>query len=131
MRVGQLVNVLILIALFEKIFSKESSLNRTTSTAINQSQYAQKINQLKNIKKSDTQFIEKESTANQNNKLRSENFMAQKIDSNDIQLINRLSNIDTSNLNINNITSKFSCFYFNIEDFSVYDLSQLDKQEYT
>ena len=31
---------------------------------------------------------------------------------------------------LNNITGNFNCFYFNSDDFSVYDLSHLDKEEY-
>ena len=30
---------------------------------------------------------------------------------------------------ISNITGKFNCFYFNSDDFSVFDLSHLDKDE--
>ena len=30
---------------------------------------------------------------------------------------------------INNITAKFNCFFFNSDDFSVFDLSHLDKEE--
>jgi len=29
-----------------------------------------------------------------------------------------------------NITHRFNCFFFNEKDFSVYDMSQLDKEEY-
>lgn len=31
---------------------------------------------------------------------------------------------------LNNLTRRFSCFYFNEDDFSVFDLSQMDKDEY-
>lgn len=47
-----------------------------------------------------------------------------KINTNNTNLNNSSPAID-----INNITAKFNCFYFNSDDFSVYDLSHLDKTE--
>ena len=92
---------------------------------VNQTSY-QLANQTQNIK---NEKNIQENNNDYNNTLKSKNLLKDRRDS---KIFNMTSPF-FSNLfskDISNITKKFSCFYFNQEDFSVYDMSQLDKEEY-
>ncbi len=138
----QFVNRFLFYAILEIILLKVFCLKNTINSDINEKANINKayrkhefeVNQTPSQFANQTQNIKNEKNIHENNNdydntLKSKNLLKDRRDS-------KIFNITSpffSNLfskDISNITKKFSCFYFNEEDFSVYDMSQLDKEEY-
>jgi oligoribonuclease NrnB/cAMP/cGMP phosphodiesterase (DHH superfamily) len=109
------------------------SLKNTINTIIDEKVNIRKSNDLKNIFemnpliKNETNYKNEIILKEQNN-IKYKKLLGERRDSKIFNVTSIISNLITDD--ISNITKRFSCFYFNEEDFSVYDLSQLDKAEY-
>jgi len=120
-------------AILALILTEVFSLKNTINTIINEKVNIRKSNDLKNIFemkpfiKNETNYKNEIILKEQNN-IKFKKLSGERRDSKILNLTSIISNLISDD--ISNITKRFSCFYFNEEDFSVYDLSQLDKAEY-
>ena len=112
-----------------EVFSLKNTINKIIDEKVN----IRKSNDLKNIFemnpliKNETNYKNEIILKEQNN-IKYKKLLGERRDSKIFNVTSIISNLITDD--ISNITKRFSCFYFNEEDFSVYDLSQLDKAEY-
>ena len=120
-------------AILALILTEVFSLKNTINTIINEKVNIRKSNDLKNIFemkpliKNETNY-KNEIILKEQNIIKYKKLSGERRDSKILNLTSIISNLISDD--ISNITKRFSCFYFNEEDFSVYDLSQLDKAEY-
>lgn len=131
---AQFINKFLLnVAILEIVLIKVFCLKNTINAIINEKVNIRSSNDLKNIfelnslikNQSNNDF---EKNTKESSVRRNKNLLGDRRDSKIFNMTSIFSNILSDD--ISNITKRFSCFYFNEEDFSVYDMSQLDKEEY-
>jgi hypothetical protein len=138
MKVEYFKKVVFLVSFFQFFLLEVTSIKNSIKKIINDKVNIGNTNQLKKI--FDFNFIEMENKVNLNstNKI-NENIKISDLLTSGKSLSENRKNLKIFNLSlvqnffkkeISNLTKTFNCFYFNSDDFSVYDLSQIDKEEY-
>jgi hypothetical protein len=131
---AQFINKFLFYAILEIILLKAFCMKNNINNIINEKVNIKDAIDLKSF------FEIKPSIANQTNEktdknlkepinnLKTKNLLGDRKDSRIFNLTSIFKNLISNE--VSNVTKRFSCFYFNEEDFSVYDMSQLDKLEY-
>jgi len=128
---AQFINNVLFYAILEIILLKVFCIKNNINNIINEKVNIRDSNDLKNIFEiqslipNQTQTNKLEKTTKEFNNIKNKNLLGDRKNSKFFNITSIFSN-DISN----NITKRFSCFYFHESDFSVYDISQLDKEEY-
>jgi len=129
------IKILILITYFKRFIFKRIHNDKTVEKLINENINIPKIQNSKS--EFELNLNHPNETINIINYVSTKKFLNS--NTTNLTIENRASNLlNLTNIfvdlkssdDISNITKRFSCFYFNEEDFSVYDMSQLDKKEY-
>lgn len=125
--------------LFDFLMINVSCIKHTLSSIINEKISIGNSNELKNIL--DISFLKANETFYKINDIPTNEFSSNQTIKNNKTLFKdrkeaqflKISASIASNMiptyDSSNITHKFNCFFFNEKDFSVYDMSQLDKEE--
>lgn len=131
---AQFINKFLFYVILEIILIKVFCLKNTINAIVNEKVNIRNANDLKNIFElnhiivNQTQNSKTVKTFKEQNNLKNKNLLGERRDTKIFNMTSILSNLISND--VSNITKRFSCFYFNEEDFSVYDMSQLDKDEY-
>jgi len=126
--------------LFDFLIINVICIKQTLSSIINEKISIGNTNDLKKIL--DISFLQANDTLNKIDDLPTKEFHSNQTKKNNKTLLKerkegQFLKVETSIVSTlipvyysTNITHRFNCFFFNEKDFSVYDMSQLDKEEY-